>query len=175
MHLTEKLLSALNDTGKPNKTEGILDKPIIDSTLNRKNIKTYRDLLKGNFDINRVMRIERKDDLYRMGYAMEDFSARSINQLFELGKDDTLDKLIHTLCHVIDNLRDIQFDDDKTLHEVSHNTLHKHLEKAKELLQRKENDYYQEVMNRLYDFIDEVNKMESDGQLNQNKANLLRP
>jgi len=49
------------------------------------------------------------------------------------------------------------------------------LEKANELLQRKENDYYQEVMNRLYEFADEVNRMESEGELTQNNANLLRP
>ena len=178
MHLTEKLLSTLSETGKPNKTENILDEPIIDNILNTKNKKTYRDLLKGNFDINRVMRIERKDDLYRMGYAMEDFSARSMDQLFELGKHDALDKLIRSLCHVIDNLHEMIFDDDKTLPQVSDktkNSLHKHLEEANELLQRKENNYYQETMIYLYDFVEEVNKMESDGQLSKNKANLLRP
>ena len=96
-----------------------------------------------------------------------------MNQLLELGKRDALDKLIRSLCHTID-----RFYDDKTLPKVLYETkksLHKHLEKAKELLQRKENDYYQEVMNHLYDFIDEVNKMESHGQLSQNNANLLRP
>jgi hypothetical protein len=177
MHLTEKLLGTLNDIGRYIKAENILNEPIIDSTLNTKNKKTYRDLLKGNFEINKVMRIERKDDLYRMGYAMKDFSASSMNQLLELGKHDTLDKLIRTLCHVIDNLHEIIFDDDKTL-QVSYrtkNSLRKYLEKAKELLERKENDYYQGIMNQLYDFIDEVNKMESDGLLSQNKANLLRP
>jgi NTE family protein len=178
MRLTEKLLSALNDTGKPDKAQKILDEPIIDSTLNTKNKKTYRDLLKGNFEINRIMRIERKDDLYRMGYAMEDFSASSMNLLLELGKHDALDKLIRTLSHTIDNLHEIIFDDDRTLPQVSDKTkniLHKDLEKAKELLDRKENDYYQQVVNRLYDFIDKVNTAESDGQLSHNKANLLRP
>jgi predicted acylesterase/phospholipase RssA len=176
MHLTEMLLSSLNDTDKSNKIEDILNKPIIDSTVNTKNKKTYRDLLKGNFDINRVMRIERKDDLYTMGYAMEDFSARSMNQLLELGKHDALDKLIHSLCNMIE----IIFYDDKTPPQVSDknktkNSLHKHLEKANELLQRKENDYYQEIMNHLYDFADEVNRMELDGELSQDNANLLRP
>jgi hypothetical protein len=178
MHLTEKLLSVLNDTGNPDKAQNILDEPIIDSTLNTKNKKTYRDLLRGNFEINRIMRIERKDDLYRMGYAMEDFSASSMNLLLELGKHDALDKLIRTLNHTIDNLHEIIFDDDKTLPHVSDktkNSLHKHLEKAKELFDRKENDYYREIMNHIYDFIDEVDKMESEGQLSQNKANLLRP
>ena len=42
----------------------------------QKVLKKYRDLLKGNFDINRVMRIERKDDLYTMGYSMADFHSK---------------------------------------------------------------------------------------------------
>ena len=70
------------------------------------------------------------------------------------------------------------FDDDKTLPQVSDktkNSLHKHLEEANKLLRRKENNYYQETMIYLYDFVEEVNKMESDGQLSKNKANLLRP
>jgi NTE family protein len=178
MHLTEKLLSSLKDSDKSNEIKSILGKSIIDSTLNTKNKKTYGDLLKGNFDINRVMRIERKDDLYRMGYAMEDFSARSMNQLLELGKHDALDNLIHSLCNMIDNLQDLKFDDGKTPHQISDktkNSLHKHLEKAKELLKSKENDNYQEIMNHLYDFADDVNRMESDGELSHDNANLLRP
>jgi NTE family protein len=167
MHIIEELLTSLNDPDKSNKIKDVLDKPIIDTTLNTKDIKTYRDLLKGNVDINRVMRIERKDDWYTIGNAIADFSAHTMTQLLELGKQDALDNLIHNLCHTIDNL-------DKT-DKTTKNRLSKHLEKAKEFLQNKENYYYQEVMNHLYDFIDEVNRMESDGNLTPNNANLLRP
>ena len=79
---------------------------------------------------------------------------------------------------MIDSLQELKFYDDKTFPQdlgKTKNSLHKHLEKANELLQRKENDYYQEVMNRLYEFADEVNRMESEGELTQNNANLLRP
>ena len=55
------------------------------------------------------------------------------------------------------------------------NSLHKHLEKAMNLLQRKESDYYDWVINHLFSFADEVNKMESESRLSHNKANLLRP
>jgi predicted acylesterase/phospholipase RssA len=168
MRITEELLKTLNETDKSNKIKEILDTPIIDNTLNAKNIKKYRDLLKGNFDINRVMRIERKDDLYTIGYAIADFSARSMNQLLELGKRDAFDNLIHSLCHTIENLKEETDSSTK-------NILSKHLEKAKESLQSKENDYYQEVMNHLYGFIDEVNRMESDKKLTEQNANLLRP
>ncbi len=172
MHLTEELINILKDTDKANKIKDILDKQIIDITLNTKD-KKYRDLLKGNFDIDRVMRIERKDDLYSIGYALADFSARSMNQLLELGKQDTLDKLIHSLDRIVERI----FEDDK-LPRVSNDTeniLRNHLEKARNLLQDKEYDYYDGVINHLYDFAAEVDKMESEGRLSHNKANLLRP
>jgi NTE family protein len=185
MHLVERLLlSSRNDTDKkPDTKEGVLDESIIDNALNRKGINTYRDLLKGNFDINRIMRIERKDDLYTMGYAMEDFSARSMNQLLELGKYDALEKLIHSLLHTIHSLDKLTLaeqdeDEDKKASIVSSetkNSLRERLEKARELLQSKENYSYQEVMNHLYDFADEVNRRESNHQLSRSKANLLRP
>jgi hypothetical protein len=43
MHLTEKLLSSLNDMDKTNKIENILDEPIIDSTLNTKKLNKHYD------------------------------------------------------------------------------------------------------------------------------------
>jgi NTE family protein len=183
MHLVEKLLSSRNDKDKSNAKEGILDESIIDNALNRKGINTFRDLLKGNFDINRIMRIERKDDLYTMGYAMEDFSARSMNQLLDLGKYDALEKLIRSLLHTIHNLDEPTLaqqdeDEDKKISGVSSetkNSLRERLEKAMELLRSKENYSYQEVMNYLYDFADEVNRRESNHQLSHSKANLLRP
>jgi NTE family protein len=168
MRITEELLKSFNEIDKSNKIKKILDTPIIDNTLNAKGIKKYRDLLKGNFDINRVMRIERKDDLYTMGYSMADFSAQSMNRLFELGKSDALDNLINSLYHTIENL-------DKKTDENTKKILNKHLEKAKESLQNKENDYYQEVMNHLYGFIEEVSRMELDNKLTEQNANLLRP
>jgi hypothetical protein len=55
-------------------------------------------------------------------------------------------------------------------------SLRGHLEKAaSELLRSKENYIYQEVINHLYDFADEVNKRESNHQLSHSKADLLRP
>ena len=178
MHLTEKLINVLKDTDKANEIADILDSPIIDSTLNMKKKKTYRDLLEGNFDIDRVMRIERKDDLYSIGYAMEDFSARTMNQLLELGKHDTLDKLIRSLFNVIDYLLErIPDENDKPsgVSEDTKNSLRMHLEKAMDLLQRKRDDYYDGVINHLYNFAAEVDKMESEGRLSRKKANLLRP
>lgn len=187
MHIIEKLISTLKDTDKADKIDDILDRHIIDGTLNTKNRETYRDLLKDNFDIDRVMRIERKDDLYSTGYAIEDFSARTMNQLLELGKRDALDKLIRSLCHVVDNLQKRIFDEDERppvapeeaeaerqrMNEIK-NTLSSHLEQAKKMLKEKY-DYYEGAINHLHNFADEVDKMESEGRLSRNKANLLRP
>ena len=177
MHLTEELISILNDTDNADKIKSTLDKHIIDSTFNTKDTKTCRDLLKGNFDIDRVMRIERKDDLYSMGYAMADFSARSMNQLLELGKRDTLDKLIRSLRRVIDNLQETIFEDDKPprISDETKNSLRNHLDKAMNLLLREEYGYYDGIINHLYNFAAEVDKMELEGRLSHNKANLLRP
>ncbi|MFL6361263.1 MAG: patatin-like phospholipase family protein [Nitrososphaeraceae archaeon] len=183
MKLVERLLGGVNDKDKPT-TKELLEKEIIDNTLNRKGIKTYRDLLKGNFDINRIMRIERKDDLYAVGYAMEDFSARTVHQLLERGKYDALEELIRSLSHIVDNLdkrtlaEEEDEDGDKKVSAITSetkNSLREHLEKASELLRNKENYPYQEVIDHLYDFADEVNTRESNHQLSHNKANLLRP
>ena len=64
---------------------------------------------------------------------------------------------------------------DELIDEGPKNILSKHLEKAKESLQNKENDFYQEVMNHLYEFVNEVNKMELDNKLSEQNANLFRP
>ena len=177
MRITEALLKSLNEIDKSNKIKEILDTPIIDNTLNAKGIKKYRDLLKGNFDINRVMRIERKDDLYTMGYSMADFSAQSMNQLLELGKRDALDNLIRSLRRVIDNLQETIFEDDKPprISDETKNSLRNHLDKAMNLLLREEYGYYDGIINHLYNFAAEVDKMELEGRLSHNKANLLRP
>jgi hypothetical protein len=154
MHLVESLLKTLN--GKDNAaTKAILNLPIIDNAFNKRGIKTYRDLLKGNFDIDRVMRIERKDDTYAVGLAMADFSAHTIRQLMASGKWDALDKLINTLSSTLENLEEKVPSDMR-------NSLHKHLKEARDSLGGKMNDHYSydKVMKHLYDFVDEANMME---------------
>ena len=178
MHLVESLLKTLN--GKDNAaTKAILNLPIIDNAFNKRGIKTYRDLLKGNFDIDRVMRIERKDDTYAVGLAMADFSAHTIRQLMASGKWDALDKLINTLSSTLENLEEKVPSDMRK-------SLHKHLKEARDSLGGKMNDHYSydKVMKHLYDFVDEANMMETRfgidskvvGKNNSKKVvDLLRP
>ncbi len=108
---------------------------------------------------------------------MEDFSARTMNQLLELGKHDTLDKLIRSLRRVVDNLHERIFEDDKPsrVSDETKNNLRNHLDKAMKVLQREGFDYYDGVINHLYNFAAEVDKMELEDRLSHRKANLLRP
>ena len=160
MHLVEELIKKLNDKDKPG-TKEVLDYPIISNALNKKGKKTYRDLLKGNFDINRLMRIERKDDTYAVGLSLADFSAHTIGQLMAFGKYDALDKLIKTLSLTLQNLDNNEL---KKVPSETKNRLHKHLEDAGEALGSETNNNYSydDVMKHLYDFVDEVNMMETN-------------
>jgi hypothetical protein len=176
MQLVKRLIDNLSGKDKPAITKAVLDAPIIDNALNRKGIKTYRDLLKGNFDIDRVIRIERKDDTYAVGLAMADFSAHTIKQLMAFGKYDALDKLIDTLSSTLQNL-----EEDNGLKKVPSDrrrSLHDHLKEARIALESKANDYYpyDEVMKHLNDFVDEVNMIENTfGKDSKEVVDLLRP
>jgi NTE family protein len=174
MQLVEKLIKKLNDKDIP-AVKDVLDKPIIDNALNRKDINTYRDLLKGNFDIDRVMRIERKDDTYAVGLAMADFSAHTIRQLMAFGKYDALDKLLNTLSSTLENLGDHGL---KKVPSDTRKSLHDHLKEARIALGSKVNDYYSydEVMKHLNYFVDEVNMIEGKfGKDSKEVVDLLRP
>ena len=65
-------------------------------------------MLRQQGNIDRVMRIERKDDTYAVGLAMADFSAHTIRQLMAFGKYDALDTLIHSLSYTVQNLDKLQ-------------------------------------------------------------------
>jgi NTE family protein len=71
--LQKKIESLLNERTK---SEGRTSKP-------RKN----RDLLKGRFDLTKVVTIERKDDLNNISDKWADFSSDTINQLIENGEN----------------------------------------------------------------------------------------
>jgi NTE family protein len=173
MHLVEKLIKKLNDKDKSG-TKEVLDQPIISNALYRKGKKTYRDMLKGNFDINRVMRIERKDDTYAVGLSLADFSAHTIRQLMAFGKYDALDKLIKTLSFTLQNLNNKEL---KKVPSETKNRLHHHLEDAGEALGPETNNHYSydEVMKHLYNFVDEVNIMETNFDIEHGVVDLLRP
>ena len=165
--LVEKLIKSTEDQHTQDRIKNILDTEFTKSTIHTSNKKTYRQLLLDDkVNIDRVMRIERKDDTYAVGLAMADFSAHTIRQLMAFGKYDALDKLIHSLSYTVQNL-------DKLPKEMK-DSLHSHLVQASIALGNNQNNYsYEEVMEHLYDFVDEVNTIES--KLGKDQVNLLRP
>jgi NTE family protein len=161
--LVGKILENIKDQGTKDKIKEILDKGLTKSTIHAKNKKTYQQLLLDNtFDIDRVMRIERKDDTYAVGLALADFSGRTIRQLLVFGRFDALDKLIDTLSFTLQHLED---DELKEVPREIKARLRDHLCKAREVLDalgNKANYYsYDSVMKYLHNFVDEVNMMET--------------
>ena len=165
--LVEKIIKSIEDQHTQERINEILDTEFTKSTIHTNNKKTYRQLLlDDNFNIDRVMRIERKDDTYAVGLAMADFSAYTIMQLMAFGKYDALDKLIHSLSYTVQNL-------DKLPKEVK-DSLHSHLVNASIALGCNQNNYsYEEVMEHLYDFVDEVNTIESKVRKRINMISLI--
>ena len=107
---------------------------------------------------------------------MADFSAHTIMQLLTFGKYDALDKLINTLSFTLQNLNGQEL---KKVPSETKNRLRDHLEEARNALGSKANDYYSydEVIKHLYDFIDEVNMMETKfgNDIEHGAIDLLRP
>ncbi len=105
--LVDKIIENIKDPQMQAKINKILDKGFTKSTIHTNNKKTYRQLLlEDKFDIDRAMRIERKDDAFAVGLAMADFSALTISQLLASGRYDALDKLINTLSFTVENLKE---------------------------------------------------------------------
>ncbi len=175
--LMDKIIENIKDPQMQAKINKILDNGFTKSTIHTNNKKTYRQLLlEDKFDIDRVMRIERKDDTFAVGLAMADFSAHTISQLLASGRFDALDKLINTLTFTVQNLKEKELE--KVPTEVK-DRLYNHLREARNLLGSEADDQYnyKEVMNHLYDFVDEVNTMENKfgKDIEYGVIDLLRP
>jgi NTE family protein len=80
------------------KDHGVKD-DVINSILDRKTMnhglairpRTYSDLLVGQYEIGKVVRVNRKNDEYTISNKIFDFSSKTINQLRESGYSNTLD------------------------------------------------------------------------------------
>ena len=80
------------------KDHGVKD-DVINSILNRKTMnhgmairpRTYSDILEGQYEIGKVVRVNRKNDEYTISNKIFDFSSKTINQLRESGYSNTLD------------------------------------------------------------------------------------
>lgn len=65
----------------------------------QKKKRTYLELLRGGFIINKVMRIERKDDKDAISQKWADYSSGTISALYEQGQMDTINSLNHKITH----------------------------------------------------------------------------
>jgi len=80
------------------KDHGVKD-DVINSILDRKTMnhglairpRTYSDLLVGQYEIGKIIRVNRKNDEYTISNKIFDFSSKTINQLRESGYSNTLD------------------------------------------------------------------------------------
>ena len=53
--------------------------------------RKYSDIILGQYEIGKVIRINRKNDEYTISNKIFDFSSKTINQLRESGYNNTLD------------------------------------------------------------------------------------
>jgi NTE family protein len=85
--------------------DDILDKDCNPQRLSESRLR-YRDLILGQFDVEKVHRVERKADPNAIFNAMLDFSVDTVQRLLKEGRDDALrhiiDYQIDTLKHFVD-------------------------------------------------------------------------
>lgn len=80
------------------KDNGVKD-DVINSILNRKTMnhgmairpRTYSDILEGQYEIGKIVRVNRKNDEYTISNKIFDFSTKTIDQLRESGYSNTMD------------------------------------------------------------------------------------
>jgi NTE family protein len=80
------------------KDHGVKD-DVINNLLNRKTMnhgmairpRKYADILVGQYEIGKIIRVNRKNDQYTISNKIFDFSSKTINQLRESGYSNTLD------------------------------------------------------------------------------------
>jgi NTE family protein len=83
---------------KTAKDNGVKD-DVINSILDRKTMnhgmairpRKYSDILEGQYEIGKIIRVNRKNDEYTISNKIFDFSSKTINQLIESGYSNTLD------------------------------------------------------------------------------------
>jgi len=164
MELTFELIRLAKDKRIPkDEISKILNKPA-KSRFRTGEPRNYVDLLKGKFDVNEVLRVERKDDVHSISNKWADWSSITIASLLEEGKKDTLAKLIYGLKDRVNVLStDIQ------------SRLIVHLEDARQALDASGLSYYDNVWIQLTKFIEQIDIEEAQGRLDREMVAPLRP
>jgi regulator of sigma D len=93
------------------------------STLRNGKKRKNEDLLVGKFEINKVIRIERKDDPDSISEKWADLSKKIIDKLIKQGIEDTVRTLITEIVKPLDNEHTINVNKEKLftiLNDVDH-------------------------------------------------------
>jgi len=161
--IEKKLKDLLHKTGK---SKSRRDKP-----------RTYLEILTGGFIIERIMRVELASDHDTISEKWADYSRRTISVLLDEGKKDALKTLTNNLRKSIDAGLQDPITNKKPSAEIR-NRLSAHLRETDDLLKNYEPSKYGVIMNKLWSFIDLVNKMKSEDDkigLTPNQSSLLLP
>ena len=90
--LARELIKAAKDHGvKDDVINNLLDRKTMNHGLAIRPRK-YSDILEGQYEIGKIIRINRKNDQYTISNKIFDFSSKTINQLRESGYSNTLDQ-----------------------------------------------------------------------------------
>ena len=89
--LTRALIKIAKDNGVKDDVIGtLLDRNTMNHDLAFRSRK-YSDILEGQYEIGKIMRINRKNDEHTISNKIFDFSCKTIEQLKEIGYNDTID------------------------------------------------------------------------------------
>jgi NTE family protein len=89
--LARELIKVAKDNGvKDDVINSILDRKTMNHGLTIRP-RTYSDILEGQYEIGKIVRVNRKNDEYTISNKIFDFSSKTINQLRESGYSNTLD------------------------------------------------------------------------------------
>ncbi len=93
INFTNELIKVAKDNGV---SQGAIDKVLNKEAKSKHRtgeIRIYQDLLEGRFNIDKIVRIERKNDANTISNKIFDFSGGTVRQLRENGYRETIDKL----------------------------------------------------------------------------------
>ena len=89
INLTNELLKAAKDNGIPNNIIDEFKKQAKSKHRTGEN-RAYQDLLEGRFNIDKMVRLERKNDYNTISNKTFDFSVGTVNHLREQGYIETI-------------------------------------------------------------------------------------
>jgi NTE family protein len=167
MDLTLELIRLAKDKHIPKEEVSKILNKLAKSRFRTGKPRMYIDLLKGKFDVNEALRIERYDDHHSISNKWADWSGITISSLLEEGKKNALTKLIDRLIDLVDK--------DNNLTSNIKNKLIVPLTRAKDALIDDRPSYYDNVWVQLTKFIEQVDIEARQGRLNKEKVALLRP